>query len=113
MTQGPFSFVSALGKNGLLTCDRRARIDGSASFVTGAFGLAAAAVVVRTLTEKADQKAADKLLQIGSPIDIDVAADLFDAIESLKQERNAIVLAHYYQEPDMQDIADFVRIRLS
>ena len=50
----------------------------------------------------------DKLLQIGSPIDIDVAADLFDAIESLKQERNAIVLAHYYQEPDIQDIADFV-----
>jgi quinolinate synthase len=26
----------------------------------------------------------------------------------LKRERNAIVLAHYYQEPDIQDIADFV-----
>jgi tRNA A37 threonylcarbamoyladenosine dehydratase len=36
--------------NGLHTCDARSRIDGSASFVTGAFGLAAASVVVRTLT---------------------------------------------------------------
>lgn len=37
--------------NGLHSCERRARIDGSASFVTGAFGLAAASVVVRALTE--------------------------------------------------------------
>lgn len=37
--------------NGMHTCDKRARIDGSASFVTGAFGLAAASVVVRTLTD--------------------------------------------------------------
>lgn len=36
--------------NGMHTCERRARIDGSASFVTGAFGLAAASVVVRELT---------------------------------------------------------------
>lgn len=36
--------------NGVYTCDKRARIDGSASFVTGTFGLAAASVVVRTLT---------------------------------------------------------------
>ena len=33
--------------NGMHTCERRSRIDGSASFVTGAFGLAAASVVVR------------------------------------------------------------------
>lgn len=38
--------------NGMHTCERRARIDGSASFVTGAFGLAAASVVVRALTER-------------------------------------------------------------
>lgn len=38
------------------------------------------------------------------PIDI----DLFDEIERLKVERNAIILAHYYQEPDIQDIADYV-----
>ena len=36
--------------NGQHTCDHRSRIDGSASFVTGAFGLAAASVVVRALT---------------------------------------------------------------
>lgn len=29
-------------------------------------------------------------------------------IESLRKQRNAIILAHYYQEPDIQDIADFV-----
>ncbi len=32
--------------------------------------------------------------------------DLFDAITKLKQERNALILAHYYQDPDIQDIAD-------
>lgn len=37
--------------NGLQSCDRRARIDGSMSFVTGTFGLVAASVVVRSLTE--------------------------------------------------------------
>jgi tRNA A37 threonylcarbamoyladenosine dehydratase len=39
--------------NGLHSCDRRSRIDGSASFVTGAFGLAAASVVVRAITATA------------------------------------------------------------
>ena len=34
--------------------------------------------------------------------------DLFGAIETLKKELNAIVLAHYYQEPDIQDIADYI-----
>jgi len=36
--------------NGKHTCGHRSRIDGSASFVTGAFGLAAASVVVRAIT---------------------------------------------------------------
>lgn len=44
-----FRCVCPGGKNGLHDCDRRARIDGSASFVTGAFGLALASVVVREL----------------------------------------------------------------
>ena len=35
-------------------------------------------------------------------------ADLFAEIERLKRERNAIVLAHFYQEPDIQDIADVI-----
>ena len=34
--------------------------------------------------------------------------DLFEAINSLKQELNAVILAHYYQEPDIQDIADYI-----
>ena len=34
--------------------------------------------------------------------------DLKAEIDRLRQERNAIILAHYYQEPALQDIADFV-----
>src|SRR5579872_7305628 len=35
-------------------------------------------------------------------------AELEDQIDRLKKERNAVLLAHYYQESEIQDVADFI-----
>ena len=41
------------------------------------------------------------------PTQQDLPEDLEAAILDLKEERGAILLAHYYQEPAIQDLADY------
>jgi quinolinate synthase len=45
---------------------------------------------------------------LASEDDIDPSLDLEQEINRLRKGMNAVILAHYYQEPELQDIADFV-----
>jgi len=50
-----------------------------------------------------------KLNQLDRPVSCNpVPLNLFTAIADLKKELNAVILAHYYQDPDLQDIADYI-----
>jgi quinolinate synthase len=53
-----------------------------------------------------------KTLSVSTPVSAiarsPLPTDLFAAIAQLKRDLNAVILAHYYQDPDIQDIADYI-----
>jgi tRNA threonylcarbamoyladenosine dehydratase len=77
-----FRCVCPGGKEGRADCDNRKRIDGSASFVTGTFGLTAASVVVRELIHDAFD-AAER--EGGSTVRSDLQPPRLRRLEAIKK----------------------------